>query len=78
MQLSNILNKILLIGFKRSLDLCRHKLLDLLWRTTNKGARIQERVKLADDGRKEFGAADTLNEVVGFSLFFDVVGCLVR
>lgn len=73
MQLRNLLDKTLLIRRQCSFDLRLDKLVNLLRRTTDKRARIQQRIEFGDDGLKERGATDALDEVVGFALFFDVV-----
>lgn len=78
MQFRNLLDKTLLIRRQRSLNLRLHKLLNLLRRTTDKCARLQQGIEVGDDGLEKGRAADALDQVVGFALLFDVVWCLVR
>lgn len=78
MQLRNIPHNPLPIRCQCSLNLRLHKLLDLLRCTTDKCARLEQRIQVGDDGLEKGGATDAVDEVVGLAAFFDVVGCLVR
>ena len=73
MQLRNFLNKTLLIRRQRSLNFCIHKLVNLLRRTTDKGARFEQGIEFSNDRLEKWCATDALDEVVGFALFFHVV-----
>ena len=71
------LEEMLLVGLQGLLDLGRGEFLDLLGRTANEGAGVEEGVELVQDRGEEGGAADALDEVVVLSELLDVVGGLV-
>lgn len=68
------------MGFVRLqslLDLGRSELLDLLRGTADESAGVKEGVELVENGGKERGAADAVEEVVVLAELLDVVGGLV-
>lgn len=66
-----------LVRLECVLHLGRDELLDLLRSTASEGARVEEGVQFTQDGGKELGATDALQEVVVLAVLLDVVGGLV-